>query len=160
MGVSISYWTVQSPSREVVEAIKGEAERINGSRRWWMEPLMFFDWPEHAGKLAGDTKVYWHGRTLHGEYREFRHEDNCFMEARDVTFIIDQLARWSKEHAIDWEVTFFEPYGFIVNGEPDQGVKQLLADLNEPARIEPDMDSGQIEERAREIDQLYSWRFD
>jgi hypothetical protein len=121
MGVSLSYWATSRVPDAVASAIKADAERVNATRDWWCEPLLFFDWPETGSNLAGDTKPSFgsvYGRP--GNYVDVDDDDNQFMAGRDFQFIIDQLCKWSREYSVSWRLNFAGgDLGVIENGQPD-----------------------------------------
>ena len=79
-------------------------------------------------------------------------EDDTFMAARDVAFLIAQLAKWSKTHAVSWTVEETEMGlgGRIVSGKPDANAKKLVRALETMFDEEP-LDPAKAEMRASKI---------
>ena len=146
MGVSLSYWSVQKPSSEVIEAIKADAYRVNATRHWWCERLKFFDWQGYEGYLAGDTKVI-----PMAYFGQIEGEDNLLMAAREVFFIVGQLKRWWKQYGIDWRLDCEGQEGFIIGGQLDSGAQQLVADFRAMAEIPDEMSEAEMESKAAQI---------
>jgi hypothetical protein len=146
MGVSLSYWSVQKPPRDVVGAIKEDADRINATRQWWSERLRFFDWKGHEGHLAGDTKLM-----PLAYFGQIDDDENAFMAARDVFFILAQLKIWWEKHGIDWRIDCEGQEGFIIGGELDSSAQQLVADWKQMAGISDEISDADIESKAAQI---------
>jgi len=134
MGVSLSYWATSRVPDTVASAIKAEAARVNATRDWWCEPLVFFDWPETGSNLAGDTKPLFaglYGRP--GNYVEVDHDDNQFMAGRDFQFIIDQLCNWSRDYGVSWRLSFADAdLGVIENGRANPSAFYAGLNAGEP----------------------------
>src|SRR5262245_57874283 len=121
MGVSLSYWATSRVPDAVVSAIKADASRVNATRDWWCEPLVFFKWRETGSNLSGDTKpLFAGGYGGSDNYVKVDYDDDQFMARRDFQFIIDQLCKWSREHGVSWQLHFADgDLGVIENGRPN-----------------------------------------
>jgi hypothetical protein len=135
VGTSISYWTTDAVDPNVRAAVMAEARHLE-SRRWWGEPICFFDWEGKEHQLAGDTKPFGSIRlrsdgtevdlAASGDEEEF--ELDWFMAYREMKIICEQLARWSATHGLTFEVSLSgAPLGVVTRGD----AAEVLAALRE-----------------------------
>ncbi len=125
--MSLSYLTAEKVNKSIKDAILAETSAVR--RDWWCESIIFFDDRKAEGKLSGDTKLMLLGYgTAKGKYVEVDPEDDAFMASRDASYIVEQLAKWSKVHGISWlvEETDMGLGGTIADGRVDAGVEQVL----------------------------------
>lgn len=169
MGVSLGYISSDTLAADIQTAVKADAERINEQRRWWCEPLSFFQCPDHENKLAGATKLFLPSySTDDGGYVEVDPADDCFMAARDAQFIIEQLARWSGQHDITWRLELEgSEIGSVANGEVGADLMEMVHQLPllgledpEAAMMETGTANLDDDERAAAIDQQYASRWE
>jgi len=149
--MSLSYVSAEKVAKATKDAILAEAAAIQ--RDWWCESFVFFEAPEAKGKLAGDTKLMlldYSGPK--GKFVEVDPEDDTFMAARDVSFLVAQLAKWSKAHGVTWlvEETEMGLGGKIANGKPDANAKKLVLALETMFDDEP-VDEAKAGVRAAKI---------
>ncbi|MGE0546061.1 MAG: hypothetical protein AB7O24_07415 [Kofleriaceae bacterium] len=130
MGVELSYWTTAAIEPALRARIEREASELSANREWWCESLVFFEWPGKPG-LAGSTKIFFGGgySTESGDFVEVDPRDDMFLAARDASFIVAELARWSGLHGFSWELVCGEPIGRIVAGSVELRVEEFLAAL-------------------------------
>jgi hypothetical protein len=136
--MSLSYVSTGKVTKAARDAILAEASGIE--RDWWCESFVFFDDPKAKGKLVGDTKLMLLGYSgAKGKYVEVDPEDDTFMAARDASFLVAQLAKWSKAHGVNWlvEETEMGLPGKITDGKPDADARKLVEALETMFDDEP-----------------------
>src|SRR5262249_5197189 len=105
MGVAISYWTTGPVDPHTKQRIMDDADRVNASRAWCAEPICFFEWRGKEQQLSGHTKLFLLCySSTDGDLIDVEPDDDTFMAARDLDFIVDQLTRWSRAHELGWEL--------------------------------------------------------
>jgi hypothetical protein len=149
--MSLSYVSTEKVAKATKDAIVADAAAIQ--RDWWCESFVLFEDPKAKGKLTGDTKLMLLGYSgPKGKFVEVDPEDDTFMAARDVSFLVAQLAKWSRAHGITWlvEETEMGLSGKIVDGKPDANAKKLVRALETMFDDEP-LDEAKAEVRASKI---------
>jgi hypothetical protein len=130
MSASLTYYSEEKVSASVQEAIEADARAIDHD--WWCESFVFFKHPKAKGRLWGDTKYSVLGySTARGRYVEVDPEDDMFMSAREVAFLVKHLSRWSEQHGITWLLhdEYQGDVGKIIGGKADAGVQKYLRQL-------------------------------
>jgi hypothetical protein len=130
MSASLTYHSEEKVAASLQRAVEADAGAIDHD--WWCEPFFFFKHPKAKGRLWGDTKYSVLGySTARGKYVEVDPEDDMFMSAREVAFLVKHLSRWSKEHGITWLLhdEYQGDVGKIIEGKPDAGVRKYLRQM-------------------------------
>jgi uncharacterized protein YjbI with pentapeptide repeats len=130
MSVSIDYWTTTKIKPNLQRRLDAAAAEFVRGRRWWAESLGFFAWPGKEGHVAGSTKF---------SRSDADPEDDMFMAGVDMLAILEKLAAWSAEYAIDWDIQLAgEKWGTIRHGEFDAPLKKFCTEtrksLGKPAQ--------------------------
>jgi hypothetical protein len=129
----MSYSTVRPIGADKRAAIAKEAQSIE--RDWWCESFIFIDARRTNGRLIGNTKleVVSYSSPSGKRLISVDNDDDTFMASRDATFIVSQLADWSKAHKVTWsiEAEAWGVVGRIKNGEVEAGVTRFLRQLRE-----------------------------
>ncbi len=130
MGVSLSYTTDENVSAELRASVASESAIINCKRRWWCEPICFFDWPGREGKLAGDSKLFVLDYPSPDGVVELDPLEDLFLAMNDLLFIVRYLCKWSKSYSLSWRLDFAgDSIGGIEDGRPDKALANFLRDL-------------------------------
>lgn len=127
MGVSLNFVTTAPVPETVRRAIESDAEGLQYD--WWSEALGVGPDRHGVGFLLGRTKLFLIGySTEGGGFREVDPDDDSLMAWRDATFTISQLARWSREHDLEWELRCEGEFvGRVKYGAADQAALDFLA---------------------------------
>jgi hypothetical protein len=119
MSVTMDYWTTAKINADLQRKLEAAASKFVRGRRWWAESLNFFTWPGKDGQLAGSTKF---------SRSDADPEDDMFMADVDMLAILEQLAAWSTEFGVDWELQLAgDPWGMIRAGKFDAQLKKFCA---------------------------------
>jgi hypothetical protein len=158
MSVSLSYSTQEPVTESVRKSVLSAAQLANSGWDWWCESINFFDTPNGDGRLQGDTKLFLIGYTADdGDYVEVDPEEDCIMAWRDAHHILAQLAEWSRQYAVVWELNSEGgSLGFVRDGVIPQEAIATLSDLMEALGVSPEAED--IESRAQQILSQYANR--
>jgi hypothetical protein len=176
MSVNLTYQSNMRIPDDVKARVQAAAAKLNESPGWWCEGINFFDDPlvvrggalvsvKQEGRLIGSTKMFFGGgyHAASGEYVDVEFADDKFMATRDALRIVDQLAGWSREHGLDWELSCAgETVGHITRGQSDERLGAFLKELADTAALRrPDVEvaSEAGERLARELDAKYASRW-
>ncbi len=123
MGVSIEYSTSSSVCDDVRTSILNELPAIAAARQWLVsEPIRFHNLEGCEGKLVGWSKIAPQSDLI---------QQDSNAETDDCEFIVRQLAKWSSQHGLTWEIGLEnEIVGHIENGKPCDGIEAALAGLS------------------------------
>ena len=130
MSASLTYHSEGKVAESVRKAIEADARAIDHD--WWCESFVVFKHPKARDRLWGDTKYSTPGySTARGRYVDVDPEDDMFMSAREVAFLVKHLSRWSKGYGITWLLhdEYQGDVGKIINGKPDVGVRTYLRQM-------------------------------
>lgn len=158
MSVSLSYRSCLPVNAAAKAAIVQEAGRLNSEREWWCEGINFFDHPEYRGLLSGDTKLFLVGySTSDGGYVEVDADDDCFMAAREVVFLVETLADWSRKYKVNWLLACEGgTVGDIKDGVATPSIQEVAESLASGIELLPTSEAG---ERAKQISERYASRW-
>jgi hypothetical protein len=124
MGVCLKYTTTEPLSPTQSEAIIADAHAaVRDSRQpWlWCEPLSLFP-PEADGKLWGLSKLNF------SPHPDDQDDADDYPDAEnDIHFLVKQLCRLSRDHAVTWELMIdSDPLGKIVDGTCEPGLEESI----------------------------------
>lgn len=135
------------------------AEAVGDARRRppWNESLHVHgsDGPIGDGQpkyLFGEVRLFLvEYETDPGHFREVDPHDDAVAAAADAQFALAELQRWSREQGVRWEVQLGRARGAVDQAGPDEGARQIAAELlRRAAPVPAALDA----ERAR-LDQKY-----
>jgi hypothetical protein len=130
-------------------AVRIAAEAVGDARRRpaWSEPnhVHAADGPFGNGQekyLYGEARLYLvEYETDPGKFREVDAHDDAVMAYADALFTFEQLQRWSREGAIDWDVRLFRATGRVTADGPDADARAVLQKLAQTAGSPKDVES-------------------
>ena len=135
MGIMFEYQSQEKVSDEVASAILAAVHEPD-SQPWILcEPIHFYGSSGEQGRLLGASKLNLQ------PHPDDRAAAQVYLSDRDdLTFVVDRLCQWSREHGVDWNVLVEgEQVGEIVAGESDQQLREVIAGLVEAAQLLADM---------------------
>jgi hypothetical protein len=136
---ALAWRTRSKVSDAVAKQIAAEAVGDARRRPAWNEPnhVHGTDGPIGDGSdkyLFGEARLYLvEYETEPGKFREVDPKDDALMAYADALFTVDQLAQWSREHGIQWDVQLGKLRGRIDEKGPDAAAQQLLRQLAQKA---------------------------
>lgn len=153
MSVSLSYETEEAISERTIEEVTKEAARLHNARAWMSEPICLFDL-ERNRYLKGFSKFPPLSWSTPDGMCEMTMEDWSFISWWDFRFIIDALARWSREYNLKWKLSCEgQEVGRISEGGMDEAAIEFLRQLAEMGGVSTDEPAN--EQRAAEIIRRY-----
>ena len=163
MGVAFDYSTKQKVPDSVRQQVLGEATEIIKNRCWWCESPFLDEVTKSIGEVKTGTLYGGFKFSLLGGYSgpdgnvDVDYDDDCFMGARDLSYVVDCLANWSKQYNLHWVLEIVsEPIGEIKDGKIDNDFWEFISEY-----FELNMDQNEIktilldDEKAEQIDLKY-----
>ncbi|MEW6210778.1 MAG: hypothetical protein AB1631_20605 [Acidobacteriota bacterium] len=151
MGVSIYCETEEAASSRAVEEILKEAAELTRERAWMSEPIHLL---ERNRRLKGFSKFPPSIWSTPDGMREMSIEDWSFISWWDFRFILDALARWSRDHKVIWKLSCEgEEVGQISEGRMNEAATKFLRQMAERGGASSDESSNR--QRAAEIIRRY-----
>jgi hypothetical protein len=149
MGISLHYETEASERAE--EDILKEAAALQSARAWMSEPIRLL---KKDGRLKGFSKFPPSSWATGDGTEEMTLRDWSFISWWDFRFILDSLARWSRQHEVMWKLSCEgDEVGQISEGNLDQSATEFLRQMADRGGASEDESSNQ--QRAAEIIRLY-----
>jgi hypothetical protein len=158
MGVTLGYVSRETLPHQAHADILAEAKRVTAGRRWWCEGINFVEAHE---PLSGATRLLLLGySTKNGGYVEVEPPEDMFMAARDARFVLEQLARWSLDHQVSWQVAIegADPVP-VEKGQIDPTLLQMIDALHTIAGNEG-LPTAEGEALAKKLDEKYASRWE
>lgn len=133
MSVSIDYISTADVPLETRQAVLRAAVRANAAHEWWMEPICFMCDSRCPDRLSGWSKLYGGRIQLpNGEELKVGYLEDNLMTHRDVTYILSQLASWSAQFGLSWEISVEgDVVGQVTAEGPDTACVQHFDDYLE-----------------------------
>jgi hypothetical protein len=153
---AIIYTSEDEFDADYKEALYADAKEIVKERKWWNEPLSFFEDADEPDLLTGATKLI--HRQLKddlGNLRSVDYRDDMLMGMADYLRIIEILTYYSKEHEFAWFLSYpaspqDKEIGRIVDGEIDPQIFDFLIHEMEALNIkDEDLENESLQETIR-----------
>jgi hypothetical protein len=162
MGICLRIESVGVPSPEIQKELFSESEKLQQlDYKWWCESLYLLGNPKSGEPIVAIPKIsipFYGWATKEGShFVEVDPTEDSFMAARDILFMSQTLAAWSKKYGVDWRLELEgENVGSITQGVISPDVDQFLERMTEPLGIP--LDDPIAQSKADEISQKYSDR--
>lgn len=147
----VRYSTAEPVPTAARAALQLESELVADRRDWWCEALVFYRDPERPGHLVGSMRLLVTAYGALEDYVEVDPVEDRFMASRDLAFLLETFAGWSREHGVAWSVDLGDGTEGRVSAEgADPALRAAVAELAEDAGLDPS-DAPALEAFARAV---------